>query len=243
MASTDQGLHDTPGRGAGRDDSDRAGANRLWLLTFAILVVWGLHNALLLPWEMEHLQAGVREPLLLLLRALAWMVPATIYLRRHDPRPLLEALGITSPISWRGLARTAPLIGAWLGVAAFLASASAEPGSTGRSLAGTLLPPRALAMLLGAGLEELLLRGFLLRQLLRRKGGLRAQLPVAALFAVMHLPGWIALGGLHAGLAVSALVLFVLGLVLGIVTRTTGSTLPAIAVHFANNVLAEWLGP
>jgi membrane protease YdiL (CAAX protease family) len=58
----------------------------------------------------------------------------------------------------------------------------------------------------------------------------------------MHLPAWIAMGGMSISVAVSFVVLFVMGLVLGALTWASGSLWPAIAVHFVNNLLAAWFG-
>jgi hypothetical protein len=46
---------------------------------------------------------------------------------------------------------------------------------------------------------------------------------VAALFATIHLPGWIAEGGLQASVLPMTVMLFILGLILGAVTRASGS--------------------
>ena len=47
---------------------------------------WAAHNALLLPWETRNIDADLLEPALIALRALTWLVPSVLYLRRYDPR-------------------------------------------------------------------------------------------------------------------------------------------------------------
>ena len=97
----------------------------------------------------------------------------------------------------------------------------------------------ALAVLL----EEVLMRGFILRQLLRHVAPTRAIVSSSALFAAMHLPGWIAqVGTVDAGIVVGTVVLFVLALVLATVTWAADSLWIALALHGANNLIAAWLG-
>jgi membrane protease YdiL (CAAX protease family) len=119
---------------------------------------------------------------------------------------------------------------------------SAIPSGNTPSLFATLARVSVLSSLMASVLEELLMRGFLLGQLMRFTTSLRAQASVAILFALMHLPGWIALEGVSIDLVVSTLMIMVLGAVLGAVARASNSILPAIALHCANNFLGEWLG-
>jgi len=230
-----------------RDDRppiDAASWRALAWTVAAIGVAWSLHNAMLLRWEAAHLPVAAREPIGLLLRAIVWLVPAAFYLRRHDPRPLPIAWGVTSAIDAAGLRRCALPMAAYLIAAAILASASAPADTTPslHRLASVVLSAHGLMLFVGVALEELLLRGFLLRQMLRRLSARASVLGTAALFALFHLPGWIAQGGLGVGVFISAGVIFVLGLVLGGVTVASRSLWPAIAVHGINNVLADWLG-
>ena len=112
-ASTAPAAEGFPAAGDTRSD-DRAAKRALWLVAGGVLSIWAAHNALLQPWEVTHIDVAVREPLLILLRALTWMLPALLYLRRHDRRRPLEALGVTSPVKPRGLVKSA------VGVAIYL---------------------------------------------------------------------------------------------------------------------------
>jgi membrane protease YdiL (CAAX protease family) len=58
----------------------------------------------------------------------------------------------------------------------------------------------------------------------------------------MHLPGWIAMQGLSIELLPMSISLVLLGIVLGIIARSSRSILPAIALHWINNISAQWLG-
>ena len=68
-------------------------------------------------------------------------------------------------------------------------------------------------------------------------GYLLARIVISALFLSMHLPSWFAA---HLGVAMvpMAVVLFALSLVLGWVTRLSGTVFIAVALHLANNALS-----
>ncbi len=210
-----------------------------------VLAAWSVHNAFLLRWEETHLTAAQREPVGLTLRFAFWCLPAMAYLSRHDPRPIGVAWGLASPVGLLRLLWLSPVASGYLALAAVLASTSAPDGAAKPSfdsLVRILATVDCLWLLAGVALEELLMRGFLLRQLRRRWSGGPAILVVALLFAAMHLPAWIAMGGISISVAVSFVVLVVMGLVLGALTWASGSLWPAIAVHFVNNLLGAWLG-
>jgi membrane protease YdiL (CAAX protease family) len=230
----DLGTSTSPRRAAGR---------ALLAVTAGVLLAWSLHNVLLQRWEALHVPAAVREPALVLLRALVWLVPAILYLARFDPRPRGIALGITPLADRRGLARGVTVAAVYLVLVAALSYATApHQGDAGRFGAWMFSLP-ALWMVLVSVLEELLWRGFLLGQLVRFLGARQAQLLVAGLFAAMHLPGWVTAGGLQAGFIPMVVMLFVLGLVLGAVTRASGSIYLAVLVHVAHNANAQWFAP
>jgi membrane protease YdiL (CAAX protease family) len=206
-----------------------------------VLSVWALHNALLLPWENHRFDEAVREPALLALRAVVWMLPVVLYLNRHEPRPQLVALAVRSRINRRGLALSALGAAVYLCLICLLVQSTAAPGDR-PSVLGALGRVQTFYMLLKCTLEELLLRGFLLGQLVRFTSSLRAQALVASLFGLMHLPGWLALEGPQIWVLPSLISLMVLGAVLGGVARASNSILPAIVVHFAANMVQELLG-
>jgi membrane protease YdiL (CAAX protease family) len=220
---------------------DPAAARCFWIVSGGVLIFWAGHNALLLPWELRNIDVAVREPALILVRAVFWMVPILLYLRWHDPRARLVALGVTSPVNRRGLARSALSALVYLSLVALLVRATSPPGKMPGVFA-TFAQLQVLYMLLVVALEELLMRGFLLGQLVRFTTSFRAQACVAVLFALMHLPAWLALQGATIDLLPSMISLTVLGAVLGGVARASNSILPAIALHFANNMLAKLLG-
>jgi membrane protease YdiL (CAAX protease family) len=213
----------------------------LWLVAGGVLGIWALHNGLLLPWELRHLRSVVREPGLVVVRVLLWLCPALFYLKQYDARPRLEALGVTSALNRRGLAWSGLASVVYLAWVAWLLLAMRPPGQPAAGF-GALASISAVYMLLTVLLEELLMRGFLLGQLVRFLGSFWAQAWVALLFALMHVPGWLALDGWSWFLLPSFLSLTLLGALLGGVYRASNSLWPAIALHLANNVLADVLG-
>ena len=212
----------------------------MWVAV-GVLTIWAAHNALILPWEVRHIDDSVREPALVLMRAVIWMVPVVLYLRRHDPRPRLVALGVASRIDRRGLAWSALGAVVYLFLVVQLLSATTTPGNAPSRFA-TLTEVTVLSSMLACVLEELLMRGVLLGQLVRFTTSFRAQVSVAVLFGLVHLPGWIALDGVSINLLPSTVMIMLLGAVLGGVARASNSILPAILVHCANNFLGAWLG-
>jgi membrane protease YdiL (CAAX protease family) len=217
-----------------------AGLRGLVLTSFGILATWAFHNALLLPWETEALPAGLRQPLLLAFRALVWLGPIAVYLQRHEARPPLVALGITSRIDVRGMLPGALPGVLYLTLAIAITAAGSGvplPELVARSL--RTLNPGSAYMIISIAFEEILMRGFLLNQLCRRMSSWLCQGIVAMLFAAMHLPGWIAMQGWSIELLPMSISLALLGLVLGIVARSSRSILPAIVLHCVNNVLAQ----
>lgn len=224
-----------------RPSPQRVAAQSFGLTAVGILIVWALHNVFLGQWEHQAMQASVREPVLLAVRVLAWLLPIALYLRRHEPRAPLRAIGLTTAVHWRGLLLgSLPAIGYLYSIVLLLqmtVEAVAPP-----SLLETLWQPHVVYVLALVAFEEVLMRGFLLGQLVRFTTSIRAQACVAIVFVLMHFPSWIAPQGLHWGLLPSAIVVLLQGIVLGIIARRSRSIVPAIVVHFANNILAEVLG-
>jgi len=206
-----------------------------------VLLVWALHNGFLLPWEMQNVDAEVLEPALIAARAVIWLVPIALYLRRHDPRRALVALGMTTRLNWRGLAWSALVAAAHLALITLVVRATTPPPDDA-ALAKTLAPLHIVYVASKAALEEIQLRGFLLGQLLRYMSSRRAQVCVAVLFMLMHWPSRLALDGFGIELLPLTIFTLLLGTVLGIVARASNNVIPAIGLHFANNLLGELLG-
>jgi membrane protease YdiL (CAAX protease family) len=179
----------------------------------------------------------------LALRVAVTLLPTLVYVSRFDPRPMGEALGFSGRLQRRGIV-LGTLVGAgYLALIEVLLVTTGEPSPGARVFAAWLLSLQGFYAVLKVVLEEVMCRGFLLGQLVRHVSSRSAQLVVALLFAAMHLPAWIAEGGLQFSLIPSALMVFFLGLVLGFATRASGTIYLAIALHLANNLLAQWFSP
>ena len=108
--------------------------------------------------------------------------------------------------------------------------------------APSLAPASLFAALLGFGhvaVEELASRGVHLRWLAEERPFWRANLWTTAMLLSMHLQGWWR-AGLRVEMVPMALVLAMLSLVLGWVTRLSGTVWLAIALHLANNAMSGW---
>lgn len=101
----------------------------------------------------------------------------------------------------------------------------------------TILSPATLV-------EEIFFRGFLLNKFWQTTGFWRANLASSLLFALVHFPGWFALGRAMPLVATDALGLLVFGLVFGWAMKKTGSLWTAYILHALNNLLVVVvLGP
>lgn len=200
----------------------------------AVLGAWSLHNLWLLPRELARWPGGALDVPLLLARVAVWMAPVGLFLWRFEPdgRSAAAAVGLTAP---RPLARSAVGV---LPALAYLAVMTAGVGP-GTDAIARLGSPRALLVLVGgAFLEEVLIRGFVYGELVR--AGARAWWAVpatAALFAALHVPGWVGAGMPAIEMVPSLVVLFALGAVLATSRATSGSIAFALAIHAANNLL------
>ena len=108
--------------------------------------------------------------------------------------------------------------------------------------APSLAPPGLFAAFLEIGYvatEELAIRGVHLRWLSEERPFWRANVLTTAMFLSMHVQGWW-LAGLRFEILPMAVVLTLLSLVLGWVTRLSGSVWIAIALHVCNNAMSGW---
>lgn len=189
-------------------------------------LLWGAHERWL-----AQLSPGWELLFWTLAKLLVWFGPALLWLRSLGV-PALEGLGITRPtragVGW-GLFYSA----LWLA----LCEGQVWAG-TPRPTTDTLTLAHGSAVLVAPLLEELLFRGFLRGRL--RALGLGAWATVllcAALFALLHLPGWIATGR-YAGLEVLRELggLTLTGLCFGLVRERGGVICAAVPLHFVNNL-------
>lgn len=91
-------------------------------------------------------------------------------------------------------------------------------------------------------IEEILFRGLVLRELTERFDFLTANLVTALLFVAIHWPNWLWMYGYQNWMPATALAIFLLALLLGMLVRITGSIWPSVGAHAANNLIARLIG-
>lgn len=177
----------------------------------------------------RHPAVGLRVGLgWLALKATIWIAPALVLVARVLGQPIARTLRLGPPADVRGLAWSALASAVWLVVLTLAFGAPSGPALGATALVLTTA---------NAIVEEIPFRGFLLGQLEGRLGFWRANLAQAALFVAVHVPAWLA-QGLRFEILPSSLVLGTLALVLGWVTRRSGTIWIAVVLHAANNVIA-----
>lgn len=171
---------------------------------------------------------------LLALKATAWIVPAVLLARSWRRAPL-QTLGLT------GRPRLLGLLFA-IAIAVVYSAAVAGLMAVLHQMPKLRLPaPLAMTLILANALvEELAFRGFLVGQFTERWSFWRANLLGAALFVAVHWIPWITAGA--DDLLPMSVALGVLAVVLGLVTRLSGSIWIAVVLHAANNLLAASRG-
>jgi hypothetical protein len=167
-------------------------------------------------------------------KAAVWLLPAWLYAAYTLKTSPTEALGLRPRVALRG---AWPALLAALGYLALtfgLGAALAE-----QPLRSPLASaPGLIALLADGAVEEAAFRGALLGQVSRRLSFGRANLLCAALFVLPHWPVWLA-SGQAAALVPASVSLGALALLLGWVTRRTGSIWLAVLLHALNNLGAD----
>ena len=160
-----------------------------------------------------------------------WVAPVAV-LMRLLPLPF-EALESrhTRRVGWAGAISLA-----WVGLNAL--------GDTllHRTPAAAFNASVLSACLVSPLLEELLFRGFAFAWLERSGLGYwKTNLASALLFALLHLPGWVATQGLHLSLGAQLAQTAALGFFFGLVRWKHGSLWAPVLVHMANNAWSQGL--
>jgi len=204
----------------------------LFLLFF--FAAWTARATVLYQYDLRLPAGAPRVAYQATVKFALWVVPACVYLRLAGQRRLGRALGLTTPFGRRAALWT--LVGISL-VAADVA------------LSRLLLWPnpapapfsRWPALVLGGAptvlFEEILFRGFLLRELQARARFWPANLLTAALFMLAHVPNWLWTRGPVPSVWFDLGAVFALACLFGYVVRQGRSLWPGVAAHFANNFL------
>lgn len=228
------------GTGPGSGKPEPAGAFLLFLALF--FIVWALRATLF-----YFIDEGIQSPLLKSVYSNAikfalWVIPAVAYVALVKRREPLRFLRISTRVEGKRLLYAAAAIALYFaGVIVF------ERFTSGKTLASLFNSSAAewLAVLLGVAFspvsEEILYRGFILRELGERMGFWSANLLTSVLFVLIHWPYWIWATGFKLSMAITSVTIFILSLFLGYLVKLTGSIWPSVAAHILNNFVASFL--
>jgi membrane protease YdiL (CAAX protease family) len=217
------------------------GRRRLFAALMAAFVfVWALRATVFYDVVDRALPAGdFRVWFGLLAKLVLWTGSAVAYAHwvRHEPP--LRVLRVTTPLGRRHLGS------AVAAATLFLAAVTWDICRRGDLSVGALWKAaltRGIVVvtwtLLAALVEETFFRGLLLGELSEHLRFWPANFANATLFLLVHLPYWLWNRGLDIAVVRDSTGVFIIALVLGYLTRQTGSIWPATVVHTLNNLLA-----
>jgi membrane protease YdiL (CAAX protease family) len=202
---------------------DKHAGSDLAIFVGGFFVIWT-------GWTIVAWKLGiVPEPARFWLRTAIWIAPALIWVRwQKTPAPLtwlaLKPVNMVAvPVSVAAVV----ILLVWNGLRVAVTGASIDRFG---QLGGLAL----VSVLVGAFVEELLFRGVIQTRLSETLGSWPAVLLAAALFLLIHVPGWLLLD-----LPVNAQVVgsvFAIGVICGALRHSTRSIWPAVAAHWANNI-------
>lgn len=222
----------------------KGNAIQLGYFLIAFFTIWSIRATVLSVID-ERIDSPVALALYSnLVKLLIWVVPTILFVWRYRS---------TSPLAYLGIF-VAPNLRTWLdctgGIILFLGATLALETLFGHKAISTFpLFSRPMEILLlqfciTPLLEEVLFRGFLLRELLALVPRLLAYLTNSALFVGVHLPYWL----YHTDTAPAVLInsggVFVFSMVACWLYERSRAIWPPVLAHVANNMLAAMLvGP
>ena len=162
------------------------------------------------------------------LRLVIWVAPVLLYLRYVDGVRPLDYLKLTRHV------RRCLVVAAALTVVNVLGS-MLRFGSPQLSMERVTWNSVLGTSCLVGFIEEIPYRGFMLQKFTERVGFWLANLLTSLLFLGIHLPGWMAFHAVSAGMAGTV---FIIGAVLAIAFRYSGSLWAPILAHSANDFLS-----
>ncbi len=198
---------------------------------FALWILWVL---VLLQFPDAFNGDGVgKGALRAIIRLALWLGPVMLYARFAEHRSLFQFMALGE--HWRkGLVGGAVLCGITVVLSVLrIAFEGAEFQNLASIGPGTWLNP----ILTAPFVEEVVFRGLVFRTLNERIGAIAAIIISSVLFALIHLPYWY-LSGAHTGIDLITQLgnIFLIGAVLGVSMRATGSLLTPLIGHWVNNL-------
>jgi len=187
---------------------------------FVVWTTW-----IVIAWKLELVPELARP----WLRAAIWISAVLIWVRWQQTQAPLSWLALKPVNKTIVMVSAAAFLGllAWNGVRVSVTGASL--GRVGE-LGGLAL----ISGFVGVFVEELLFRGVVQTKLSETLGPSFAILLTAAIFLIVHVPGWLLLDlPLNAQIVGSV---FAIGAICGALRHWTQSIWPAVAAHWANNI-------
>jgi membrane protease YdiL (CAAX protease family) len=214
-------------------DLPMAGRRLLFLYYVSAALAWRLASV---PFGDKRASELVPALVSSAVKGAIWILPAMWIARNVLHQPLGQSLGLQRAESPAHPGRALVVSVVFLGLVAGLQLLA----SGGRVSAGAPLPLGIAIDAANATVEEIPFRGFMLGWLARKGSFWRANVVAAALFVMVHWLG--APHGIGWAIVPMSVALLALALVLGWVTRLSGSVWMAIALHAMNNAIASRLG-
>ena len=190
------------------------------LLYLGFMAIWTI--AVVAVWKLGLLP----EPGRRWFRTTAWIGAVVIWIVWQRPPSPAKWLGLL-PVRPRELALAMIAFSGLFGWNFFRVSMVTSP----LERLATATPGILLWSFISVFVEELLFRGVIQTRLAERLVPSIAIFIAAMLFLVIHIPGWIILS-----IAPSAVTVFAIGLICGVLRHWSQSLWPAVRTHWANNL-------
>ncbi len=204
-------------------------------------VVWALRATVLYPID-ENIKAisdAWRQVYADTIRLLIFVLPVIIYLAFLAKVKPLRYLYLNTPVNRKGLLQ-ASIVTILIFILGLLFDYILA--GEGRHLSILIPSWQWYQIFLGLPMaplaEEILFRGFLLRAFQDFMNFWAADLLTSALFVAVHWSYWLYSQGLHMGLVMLSLRIFIIGILLGYFVRKSNSLWPSILAHILNNFIS-----
>jgi len=218
--------------------------HHFWLFLIVFLAVWILRAT----WFYSRVDLSILDPTWRLffstgMKFVMWVLPAAAYVLWHDRQSPLATMKVNTRIDWRGA-----LIGVGVSIMYFAGMTAFEYFAAHQTLAMLLkAAPQTIfgtlaSLLFSPIFEELFFRGFVLPKMNESMRFWPANLVQTFLFTAIHWPNWLWVSGFRWGVVTTSVSIFLLGLLLGWLTRRTNSIWLAVIMHILNNFLSAFLG-
>jgi membrane protease YdiL (CAAX protease family) len=214
------------------------------LLAFLLLffLAWTVRATVFYDWADRAIESPVFAALFSnAVKFSLWVIPAAAFaywVRRANP---IHYLGLATNPTARQWAECLVITAAFLAAVAIVDTQLAGKPLHFARLVNYASAAGILALLVSPWIEEVLFRGFLLKEFAARLPAWRANFITSMLFMAVHLPFWLWNFGPVFSVFSDAVSVFIVSIVVGLLYLRTRSVWPPFVAHAANNVLATLL--